>query len=341
MGAGVVGLAVGRALAKRGCETLIVERHASVGQGISSRNSEVIHAGLYYGKAPLKRELCVQGKRMLYEYCAERHVPHARCGKLIVGDATALRSVQREANRARVPVELLSGDEARSLEPELRCEAALLSPTTGIVDSHALMEALQADAENDGALVILRSNVDGVRLADDAVHLAIDGEELECGVVVNAAGLDAAALLGLVGDAPAMSFAKGNYFSCRTRPFSRLVYPLPEPGGLGIHATVALDGAVRFGPDVEWVEQSDDLDVDERRATRFYESIRRYYPGLRDGDLLPDYAGIRPKIPQQDFVIHTVGRFISLLGIESPGLTAALALAEKVSIRALSLTSTS
>ncbi|KAJ8604295.1 hypothetical protein CTAYLR_002517 [Chrysophaeum taylorii] len=339
VGAGVVGLAVARAAAKRGLETLVLEGEATIGHGISSRNSGVVHAGLYYAGLPLKQRWCLEGKRLLYEYCEAKKIPHARCGKLVVAQGSqldCLEALLRSALRAGVEARLLSREETLTLEPLVRCDAALLSPTTGIVDAVALMEALRNDAEAYGATVVTRSRVSRATPRNGRVDLDVDtaGERdtLACRRVVNATGLHAAKLHD-DDDGPRHRFAKGSYFACRARPFSRLVYPLPEPGGLGIHATVDLDGAVRFGPDVEWLAETDpeDLDfaVDETRAPRFYDAVRTYYPGLRDGDLRPDYSGIRPKLDGDFRVVRRDG-LISLLGIESPGLTAALAIAEAV-----------
>lgn len=338
----MVGLAVARSLALKGVETTVIERLGTIGQGISSRNSEVIHAGLYYAKAPLKEKFCIDGKARLYEYCAAKGVAHLRCGKLVVAtrkeQLPTLEQLRYNAERVGVEVKMLSASEASKLEPHLHCIAALHSPSTGIVDSHGLMEALLHDAEAEGAVLALRTQVIDIAVPDK-VHLVVDsaGDRslAEFDTAVDASGLFAARLASrLRDDLPSLSFAKGSYFACRQRPFSRLVYPLPELGGLGVHATVALDGSVRFGPDVEFLDESDpdkfDYQVQANRAPHFYRAIRAYWPGLRDGDLLPDYAGVRPKHPDGDFrIVHTRG-VISLLGFESPGLTSALAVAEHV-----------
>jgi len=353
VGAGVVGIAVARALAQAGREVIVLEAADCIGTETSSRNSEVIHAGIYYPRDSLMARFCVEGRRMLYAYCAERFVPHRRCGKLIV--ATSAEETDRLAGiKARAEangvegMRLLTASEAVSLEPNLVCTAALLSESTGIVDSHAYMLALQGDAEAAGAIFVFHSPVLGGRVVDDRVELTVGGEEttgLRCRLAVNSAGLHAPALarsiLGMPSQmVPRAYFAKGNYFSLAGRsPFERLIYPVPVPGGLGVHLTIDLGGQARFGPDVEWVDTLD-YAVDPARADSFYAAVRRYWPGLRDGALLPGYSGIRPKIvprgaPAQDFVIqgpaaHGVAGLVNLFGIESPGLTAAVALAEHV-----------
>lgn len=324
-----------RALALRGLETTVVERCATIGQGISSRNSEVIHAGLYYASSPWKAKFCIAGKKSLYAYCEAKGVRHRRCGKLVVAtDDSHIEQLERlgsHAAAAGVEVRMLSAQEASSLEPEVACIAALHSPSTGIIDSHSLLEALRADAESAGATLVFHTRVleinEGQLLVDSAGERSIVNFDR----VVNAAGLFAGGLTNRT-----TRFVKGNYFACRRRPFTRLVYPLPEPGGLGVHATVSLDGAVKFGPDVEELSADDpdniDYVVDDARRARFERAIRAYWPGLRPDDLRPDYAGVRPKIPGGDFLIHrSPGSVVtSLLGIESPGLTAALAIADHV-----------
>ena len=351
IGAGVIGLAVARALALAGHETLIVEKEDLIGSGTSSRNSEVIHAGIYYPVGSLKSRLCVEGRDRLYAYCESRHIPHRRCGKLIVApDPERVDELQkiRAAAEANGVADLawLSGEAARRLEPELRCAAALLSPSTGIIDSHAYMLSLLGEAEANGAVLAYRTGVTALRCGADGVALSFGGEaspSLMARWVVNAAGLAAPALArtcGLNGEhAPQPYYAKGSYFALAGRsPFGRLIYPTPEPGGLGVHITLDLTGQARFGPDVEWVE-SPDYDVDPRRAERFYAAVRAYWPGLEDGQLIPAYAGVRPKIsgpgePAADFRIsgpaeHGAPGLINLLGIESPGLTASLAIADE------------
>jgi len=354
IGAGVVGLAVARALALAGREVWVLESEASIGSGISARNSEVIHAGIYYPQGSLKARLCVQGKQMLYAYCAERGVAHRRCGKLLVATSAAqmteLAQVRARAITNGVDdLQLLSAAEAMALEPALQCHGALLSPSTGIVDSHGLMLALQADLENAGSQVVLHTAVDRVALSQTGRHQVWtqDGTGLAARAVVNAAGLSAPALArrfeGLAAQhVPQEYCAKGNYFSLSKRPpFQRLIYPLPEPGGLGIHLTLDLAGQAKFGPDVQWVEHATDYAVDPARSAAFYAEVRKYWPGLPDGALQAAYAGIRPKIspPGQataDFCVqgpttHGVPGLVNLFGIESPGLTSALALAERVS----------
>jgi len=354
IGAGVVGLAVARALALSGREVWVLESEASIGSGVSARNSEVIHAGIYYPQGSLKARLCVQGKQMLYAYCAERGVALRRCGKLLVATSlaqmTELALVQARALANGVGnLQLLSAAEATALEPALHCHGALLSPSTGIVDSHGLMLALQGDLENAGSQVVLNTVVDRVALSPTSRHQVWmqDGTCLAARIVVNAAGLSAPALArrfeGLAAHhVPQEFFAKGNYFSMAGKaPFQRLIYPLPEPGGLGVHLTLDLGGQAKFGPDVQWVDDATDYAVDPTRGTAFYAEVRKYWPGLPDDALQAAYAGIRPKISgpgeaAADFGIqgpqtHGIPGLVNLFGIESPGLTSALALAELVS----------
>ena len=359
VGAGVVGLAAGRALALSGREVLVLESENAMGTGTSSRNSEVIHAGIYYPAGSLKARLCVQGKQMLYAYCAEHGVAHKRLGKLIVATSPeqvlALDGIMAKAAANGVhDLQKLTAAQAQALEPALACEAALLSPSTGVVDSHGLMLALQGDLENAGGLLALVSPVQhiGVRHGTASHPICVttqDGTTLACKVLVNAAGLNAVALArameGL--DArllPQAYFAKGNYFTLAGRaPFSRLIYPVPEAAGLGVHLTLDLGGQAKFGPDVQWVENPHDLQVDPRRGDAFYAEVRQYWPGLADGALQAGYAGMRPKInaPHEtaaDFMIqgpaeHGVPGLVNLLGIESPGLTSSLAIADEVCAR--------
>ena len=357
IGAGVVGLAVARALAKSGRETIVAEAQGAIGQGVSSRNSEVIHAGLYYAPGSLKARLCVRGKALLYALCATHGVPHRNCGKFVVAnsedEAVALRQLAERAAANGVPVEWLSAAQAQSLEPALRCTAALSSPTTGIVDSHALMLALQGDLEAAGGAVALGSRVESAVLGDagrpHVVRLA-DGSEIEAGVLVNAASLHACALArhfeGLEGRfVPREFFAKGSYYALAGRaPFSRLIYPAPADAWLGVHLTLDLGGQAKFGPDLEWlavtVPEAIDYAVDPARADGFYAEVRRYWPALPDGALAPSYSGVRPKIygpgeAAPDFRIdgpqmHGVPGLVNLFGIESPGLTSSLAIGEYV-----------
>jgi L-2-hydroxyglutarate oxidase LhgO len=357
IGAGVVGLAVGRALARRGLETIVLERGNAIGTGTSSRNSEVIHAGIYYLRGSLKARLCVQGRQQLYAYCTEHGVTARRCGKLIVatsGDQLARLDATRQAAAANgVALQALSADEAQALEPALRCVAALHSPETGIVDSHGLMLALQGELEGAGGALALCSPALGVRTGSDMHVVQVGGDapmELAARLVVNAAGLWAPGLAartqGLAAAlVPQGRHAKGNYFSLAGRaPFTRLIYPVPEAAGLGVHLTLDLAGQARFGPDVQWLPpgppEAIDYRVDPTRGDAFYAEIRRYWPALPDGVLQPAYSGVRPKLggpqaPASDFVLqgpaeHGIAGLMNLYGIESPGLTASLAIADEV-----------
>jgi L-2-hydroxyglutarate oxidase LhgO len=352
IGGGVVGLAVARALALAGREVMVLEAEGAIGTGTSSRNSEVIHAGIYYPQASLKARLCVEGKQLLYAYAEARGVPHRRCGKLIVATSTE-QVAQLEAIRLKAAangvddLETISAAQAVALEPQLRCMAALVSPSTGIVDSHALMLSLLGDLENAGGMLALKSAVKRADLEEGGIVLtAQDGTRLRCRSVVNAAGLGAPDLArhfgGLATETvPTAYFAKGNYFTLSGRaPFGRLVYPVPEPGGLGVHLTIDLGGQAKFGPDVQWVSSPDDLVVDPARGDAFYAEVRKYWPALPDGALIPGYAGMRPKIsgpgdPAADFRIdgpraHGVRGLVNLFGIESPGLTSSLAIGRHV-----------
>jgi len=352
IGAGVVGLAAARALALAGREVLVLESEGAIGTGTSSRNSEVIHAGIYYPQGSLKAKLCVEGKELLYAYAAERGVPHRRCGKLIVatspGQADQLDAIRVKAAANGVgDLAMLTAQQAGALEPQLHCVAALHSPSTGIVDSHALMLSLLGDLENAGGMLALKSSITRAECGAGAVVLiAEDGTALRCRSVVNAAGLGAPALArcfeGLPPSAvPVEHFAKGNYFTLSGRaPFGRLVYPVPEPGGLGVHLTIDLGGQAKFGPDVQWVSSPGDLVVDPTRGDGFYAEVRKYWPALPDGALIPGYAGMRPKIsgpgePAADFMIdgpdsHGIQGLVNLFGIESPGLTSSLAIGRHV-----------
>ncbi len=354
IGAGVVGLAIARAAALTGREVLLLEKNAVIGEETSSRNSEVIHAGIYYPRDSLKAQLCVRGRDALYRYCADKHIPHRRLGKILVAVSDAQRAqldllrISAEANGVK---DLRWMDEAQlhAAEPAVCGVAALLSPSTGIVDSHALMLALQGDFEQAGGVVSLRSRLMSGVADRGVLQLAVESDEttidLRTRAVVNAAGLHAERVARSLHalptvPVPTLRYAKGNYFLYSGRsPFRHLLYPLPEPGGLGVHATIDLGGQTRFGPDVEW---SDDIDyaLDAARAERFYKAIRRYWPGLEDGALSPGYVGVRPKLsgpqePPADFMIAPGiapggGQIIHLLGIESPGLTACLAIGEYV-----------
>ncbi len=359
VGAGVVGLAVARALALAGREVIVLEQANAIGTGVSSRNSEVIHAGLYYPTGSLKARLCVAGREQLYDYCREHGVGHQACGKLVVAtDETQHDKLEAIAQRAQangVPVQRLTAAEAVAMEPQLHCTAALLSPATGIVDSHGLMLALQGDLERAGGVVALGSRLVQASVLDSKRLLALvesaDGAiEIEASTLVNAAGLYAChvarRIRGLdAAHIPQPSWGKGCYFTLSGRsPFSRLIYPVPPAHSLGTHLTLDLGGQAKFGPDYEWlsVDDPDDIDytVDPARATGFYSDVRRYWPGLPDGALAPGYSGVRPKIhrpdePMPDWRIdgpaqHGVAGLVNLLGVESPGLTSCLAIGDHV-----------
>jgi len=354
IGAGVVGLAVARALALAGHEVVILESENAIGTGTSSRNSEVIHAGIYYPHGSLKAQFCVRGKSLLYDFCASHGVPHRRAGKLIVatteGEVDNLMTLKGKASANGVDLEFLEGHRARALEPNLNAVAALFSPTTGLIDSHALMLAYLGDAEANGAALALNAPVIGGAVTDDGIVLDIGGPEpttLLCNTVVNSAGLYAQKVASSIKGIPAnhippTRYAKGTYFTLAGRsPFTHLVYPCPEEGGLGVHLTLDLAGQARFGPDVEWIDEID-YRVDPRRGDKFYAAIRTYWPALADNALSPGYTGIRPKLggpgtpgANPDFTIsgpaeHGIEGLINLFAIESPGLTASLAIAEHV-----------
>ena len=356
IGAGIVGLATARALVQAAPasagEWLILESANAIGTGISSRNSEVIHAGIYYPQGSMKARLCVQGRDMLYSYIKQRGVSYQRCGKMIVAtnvnQLSTLDSILQKAYANDVmDVRLLSATEAKAMEPALHCVAALHSPSTGIVDSHSLMISLQGDFENSGGTVVLNSSVSGAVCRKDGILLRMaDGSQLLAQTVVNAAGLMAPSLAqkfeGLaLHHVPQAFFAKGNYFTLSGKsPFSHLIYPVPQPAGLGVHLTLDLGGQAKFGPDVQWVDSPDDLLVSREHESEFYNEVRQYWPALPDGALQPGYAGIRPKISgpndvAADFCIqgpgvHGVHGLVNLFGIESPGLTSALAIADAV-----------
>lgn len=348
----MVGLAIARELARAGHETLILEAEPHFGSSTSSRNSEVIHAGIYYPTPSLKASLCVRGKDLLYSFCAERGVPHRRLGKLIFagdpGQTLELDSIMTQAAAAGVDdLERLSRTGARALEPALDCVEALWSPSTGIVDSHALMLALLGDAETHGASLVCNTRVDRIdrRPATWRVHIADQDFSVDAAIVVNSGGLDAQRIASRTdslppGHVPPLYLAKGNYFTVSGRPpFSHLIYPVPEPGGLGTHLTLDMGGQARFGPDVEWID-APDYAVDPDRLERFYQAARRIWPDLERDRLQPGYAGIRPKLsgpgqPAADFLVsgpsdHGLDGLVNLFGIESPGLTASLAIAEQV-----------
>jgi L-2-hydroxyglutarate oxidase LhgO len=357
IGAGVVGLAVGRALAQAGHEVIVAEALDGIGQGVSSRNSEVIHAGLYYAPGSLKARLCVRGKELLYALCASHGVDHRRCGKLTVANSdaevAALRGLQERAAANGVQVDFLEAREALALEPALRCSAALSSPSTGIVDSHGFMLALQGDLERAGGMVAFGARVESLKAGAPHVVRFADGSELAAGIVVNSAALHAPALARRFEGLdprfiPREWFAKGNYYALAGRsPFTHLIYPAPADAHLGTHLTLDLGGQAKFGPDIEWLDVSSpeqiDYRVDPARSEGFYAEVRRYWPGLPDDALSPSYSGVRPKIhgPHEkapDFRIdgpgfHGVPGLVNLFGIESPGLTSAMAIAEVVTAR--------
>jgi L-2-hydroxyglutarate oxidase LhgO len=353
VGAGVVGLAVARALALTGFDVIVLERAATIGFETSSRNSEVIHGGLYYPAGSLKARSCVDGRHRLYAYCRDHGVPHARTGKLIVATSEAeIAGLEKIATTARSngvdDLQWLDRAQACRLEPALHCVAALLSPSTGIIDSHALMLAYQGEAEAAGATVVLRTPVLSGAVGRSGFELAIGGNDptrIRCRFLVNAAGLYAPSLAQAIAGIPPETippayFCRGVYFTLSGRaPFRRLIYPVPAAAGLGVHVTLDMARQARFGPDVEWIA-SVDYSVDPARGAAFYDAVRRYWPGLPEGALQPGYAGIRPKIsgpaePAADFVVqgpetHHVPRLVNLYGIESPGLTASLPLADEV-----------
>ena len=352
IGAGAVGLACARALALAGKEVIILERNTDFGLETSARNSEVIHAGIYYPPGSLKAKMCVQGRQRLYAFCQSHGVVHSRCGKLIVATSerqlSELKNIQARALANGVDdLELLTASQAVALEPSLHAMGALLSPSTGIINGRAYMLALLGEAELHGASLALNSRVQSMQSTATGLQLSVlcDGveETLLADLVVNAAGHQAIALANTC-DAvaaekiPRAYLAKGNYFSLAGRsPFSRLIYPVPEPGGLGVHLTLDLGMQARFGPDVEWV-QTEDYSVNPQRAEVFYAAIRKYWPDLKDDALQPAYAGIRPKTvpqgsPDADFQVqgpdeHGVAGLVNFYGIESPGLTSSLALAD-------------
>jgi L-2-hydroxyglutarate oxidase LhgO len=353
IGAGVVGLAIGRALALAGRSVLMLEAESMFGTHTSSRNSEVIHAGIYYPTGSKKALSCVRGRELLYAYCERNDVPHRRLGKLIVAcrddEVPALEKLKQKAEANGVhDLEWLEAARLRELEPRVRAVRGLLSPSSGIVDSHAVMASYLRDAREAGAELVLSSPVVSGAVGEDGIDLEVGGADpiaITCRAVVNSAGLFAQRVARSIRGVPESSipgafYAKGHYFTLSGKsPFSHLVYPMPAPGGLGVHVTLDLGGQVRFGPDVSW---QDDLDYgfDERRAASFYEAVRAYFPELADGALKPGYTGIRPKLspkgsPPDDFVIqgpldHGVPGLVQLFGIESPGLTSSLAIADEV-----------
>lgn len=351
VGAGVIGLAVARAAALAGHDVIVAEVASAIGTGVSSRNSEVIHAGMYYPPHSLRARHCTQGRRLLYPFCAAHGVPHRKCGKLIVATSNAeLKKVETLHKQGLANgvegLDIIGGNAARALEPELSCIAALVSPETGVIDGHAFMLALRGDLEDHGGMIAFGTRVEHLAPSPQGWRVRFGGAEagnIDVDAVVNAAGLGAQALAARIegypqGRAPRLVLAKGNYFGYSGRPvFSRLIYPTPVDGGLGIHVTFDLAGRMRFGPDVEWID-TESYDVDPKRAEMFYARIRTYWPALPDDTLVPDYSGIRPKLsgpgePAVDFVIqterdHGLPRLVQFFGIESPGLTSALSLAD-------------
>lgn len=366
IGAGVVGLACAAELARSGREVFVLERESAIGQGVSSRNSEVIHAGIYYTPGSLKAQLCVRGRELLYRYANDRQINASKIGKLIVATSDSeITKLDLLAGRAKQngvdDLEKIDRATAVAMQPGLHCTAALHSPSTGIIDSHALMISLVADIEQHGGAVVCRAPVDQLSAAANGkLSVTVGGEDpmtLQCDEIINSAGLNAVALAGqttglATSSVPRARFAKGNYFRLQGKaPFSMLIYPAPVDGGLGVHLTLDHGSQARFGPDVQWLDESSatpvdgtrfDYEVDPARATSFYSAIRRYWPELPDDSLLPDYSGIRPKAiynddNEVDFHIstpaqHGTAGLINLYGIESPGLTSSLAIAERVAL---------
>ncbi|WP_420403744.1 NAD(P)/FAD-dependent oxidoreductase [Nisaea sp.] len=354
VGAGVVGLAAARALAMAGRDVIVLEQHDLIGSETSSRHSEVIHAGIYYPPGSLKAEVCVRGKHLLYDYVESHGVPYSRMGKLIVATSEdqipALQQIKERAEQNGVyDLEFLSHNEVTAREPELRCVTALWSPSTGVIDSHAYMLALQGDLEEHGGMIAFMAPLEGGKVTEDGIELhvgGLHGMNMLAKTVVVAGGLHSQTIMRHLAGFPAdrippQHFCKGNYYQLTgcSAPFKSLIYPAPEAAGLGVHLTLDLGGQARFGPDVEWIDEID-YDVDPRRSDSFYTAVRKYWPGLPDDSLTPAYSGIRPKIqapgePAADYMIqgpaeHGVAGLVNLYGIESPGLTSSLAIAEKV-----------
>ena len=348
IGAGAVGLAIARSLARAGRDVVVLEREDRIGMHSSSRNSEVIHAGLYYPEDSLKANLCVAGKEMIYAYCDEHGIPGKRIGKLVVATSDSelerLHAIQEQATRNGVEVQEMTHEQVRELEPAVTCQFALLSPSTGIIDSHAYMLALRGDIEAHGGVVVCNSEVTEVAVFNDGFHLRLsDGDEkFACNVLINSAGHNAQEIAELIApkDAPTRYLAKGQYYAYQgTSPFNHLIYPVPIDGGLGIHASNDMGGSARFGPDVAWVDNVN-YDFDESRKADFVKAIRCYFPDLDEDKLSSAYTGVRPKIsgpgePSADFLIqgeeaHGVRGLVNLFGIDSPGLTSSLAIGEYI-----------
>jgi L-2-hydroxyglutarate oxidase LhgO len=353
IGAGVVGLAIARAAALAGHEVIVAEATGGIGNGVSSRNSEVIHAGMYYPTGSMRAKHCVRGRRMLYDFLTSHGVPHKKVGKLIVAtddkQTTKIEGIAKQGEINRVEgLEFLGANAARAMEPALSCVAALYSPETGIIDSHAFMLALEGDLEDRGGMIAFNTPVEGLRPSKDGWDVRFGGAEagvMTVDAVVNSAGLGAQKVARATetyapARVPRLVLAKGNYFGFAGKPaFSHLIYPAPVEGGLGTHVTLDMAGRMRFGPDVEWIEE-ESYTVDPKRADSFYASVRTYFPALPDNSLVPDYCGIRPKLtgkgePAVDFLIdgpagHGLPRLVHLFGIESPGLTSSLSIAEEV-----------
>ncbi len=350
IGAGVIGLAIARTLAVAGRDVLVLERAAHFGEETSSRNSEVIHAGIYYPKDSLKARYCVEGKHQLYDYCASRHIPHQRCGKLIVATSEAeLETLDSLAVKAAAngvdDIQYLARDAALKMEPSLNCTAALLSPSAGIIDSHQLMLSYVGEIEDSGGAIAYNTRFDKAEATEDGFAVTAGGTTVHCRNLINSAGLSAQNVAAKITDLspdhiPTRYLTKGSYFTMTARsPFSHLIYPVPNTASLGIHVTIDLGGQIRFGPDQEWIDQID-YEVDPARCIDFYEAIRRYFPALPDDCLIPAYSGIRPKVQTPegaaaDFILsgepeHGIQGLVNLFGMESPGLTSSLKIGEAV-----------
>lgn len=357
IGAGVVGLAIAKEMAEQGLETILLEREKSFGTITSSRNSEVIHAGLYYPTESLKAKLCVYGNKLLYEYCEKNHVSAKKCGKLIVAtDSSQLEILEKIHHQAISngvkDLSIIDSNEARTLEPHLSCISAIYSGSTGIIDSHGLMLSLLGDFESAGGHIAYQSPLLSAKyIKSNLFSVYVGGNSnthIQTNFLINCAGLSAPKVAQLIEGMPADKipkayFAKGNYFSLKSKsPFKRLIYPIPQPGGLGIHLTIDMNGTAKFGPDVEWLNIESETEINyqvcEDRSSQFYSSIKQYWPGIKDDCLVADYSGVRPKITAAgsiDFLFqtkseHQLDGLINLYGFESPGLTSSLAIAKHV-----------